>query len=677
MFFLFHAETNCVKITSILFTGFLGGTIMDTLSLTLRQRKLLHILQSCENLITGSELASQLNTTARTIRSDIAAINLELKPFNAKIDSIRSKGYFFTAENGDKIRELNRINTAFFTRDDRIRYLAFQLCLTDTPISVYDLEDEMFISHTTLENDIHTLKLLYMLKSPFINITNRHSMLSFEPDERKRRHILTSLIHRHWNYNSRENAIYENEYVSEEILDQMIDIVSQCLHKHRLRMEDTNIVWLNIACTIMYERLSSGYMLPQASPVSKPDASALAASNEILATMERLFSISIPPQEYDEIYLLISSAHILDPSKITLANTCRIFDASVLDMAAEYMELLQEFYHLDFSTDEDFYLTLLQYIRFILAPVHRFSTQENPSISKSHLITELELAWAFQSIALKHAGYYLNEEELLHLAYCISGALEFHFELHPEYKLSTVICCHEHMTVAWSIKRKLLGAYEKYLKVTALIPVNQAKNYDFSDTDLILLTVHKKISDETLGKIIEISPYISPNDIRKLETYLQSQKVSFLYRNTGSVRSFFETAYWHEDYEFDNIFSAVETLGSEFVDKGIAGREYLSALLQRESLCSNAYCSGLLFQFAMTPAKQTQLSFTVLPRRMNWRNHKIRVIVTAAFTAADRTLVFKLKHFFYRLNKQCDITNAVYSKDELLQLLTAQPDAHI
>ena len=114
---------------------------MDTLSLTLRQRKLLHILQSHENLITGSELASQLNATARTIRSDVVAINRELKPFDAKIDSIRSKGYFFTAENPDKIRELNRINTAFFTREDRIRYLAFQLCLTDAQINVYDLDD--------------------------------------------------------------------------------------------------------------------------------------------------------------------------------------------------------------------------------------------------------------------------------------------------------------------------------------------------------------------------------------------------------------------------------------------------------------------------------------------------------------------------------------------------------
>ncbi len=650
---------------------------MDTLSLTLRQRKLLHILQSRENLITGSELASQLNATARTIRSDVVAINQELKPFDAKIDSIRSKGYFFTAEKPDKIRELNRISTAFFTREDRIRYLAFQLCLTDIPISVYDLEEEMFISHTTLENDIHTLKLLYMLKDPFINIANEHGILSFEQDEKKRRYILTSLIHEHWNYNSRENAIYENEYVSEETMDQMINIVSRCLHKHRIRMEDTNIVWLNIACTVMYERLSSGYLLPEASPVSTPDTAALAASDEILSAIETLFTIAIPCQEHNEIYLLISSAHILNPSIITLGNTFSIFEPSVLDMAAEYIDLLQESYHLDFSTDEDFYITLLQYIRYILAPVHRFSIQENSAVSKSHLLTELELAWTFQSISLKYTGNYLNEDEILHLAYCISGALEFHFELHPEYKLNTVICCHEHMTVAWSIKRKLLGAFEKYLKISALIPVNQAKNYDFSDTDLILLTVHKKIEENALGKIIEISPYISPNDIRKLETFLQAKKISFLYHDMASVFSFLETAYWHEDLEFENIFSAMETLGNEFIDKGIAGTEFLSAILQRESLCSNAYCSGLLFQFAMIPAKKTQLSFAILPRRMNWKNHKIRVIVTAALSSTDRMLLFKLKHFFHRLNRQYDIANTVHSKDDLLHLLSVQPDIYI
>lgn len=650
---------------------------MDTLSLTFRQKKLLHILQNQDAIITGAELGMELNASARTIRNDVTAVNLALKPFDAKIDSIRSKGYFFTAKDPDLIRELNHINTAFFTREDRIRYLAFQLCLADTPVSVYDLEDEMFISHATLENDIHTLKLLYMLKEPYINITNRHGMLSFEENERKKRHILTSLIHEHWDYHSRENAVYENEYLRGDSLDSIIDIISQCFHRHQIRMEDTNVVWLNVACTVMYERISSGCLLPEAAAISKPNRAAFAAAEDILNTMESVFCISIPEQERDEIYRFISSAHILEPSGITLENARRMFEPTILHMADEYIAALRQSCYLDFSTDEDFYITLLHYIRYILAPNHHFRTQENPSVSKGHVITELELAWVFQDIALKYTGNYLNEDEILHLAYCLSGALEFHFDLHPEHKLNTVVCCHEHMSFSWSIKRKILGAFGKYLDITALIPINQARYFDFSDADLVLSTVHKKMMDNVSGKVIRISPYISPNDIRKLEACLQSKRISFLYHDMASVSSFLKTACWHEDLEFDNVFSAVETSGREFVENGIAGPEYLSALLQRESLCSNAYCPGLLFQFAMVPAKKTQLSFTILPRRMNWNNHKIRVIVTAAFRLEEQMLLFKWKHFFHQLNRQYDIANTVHNKQEMLSLLNAQPDIDI
>ena len=143
---------------------------MASLNLTLRQRKLLHTIQNRKDMITGQELAGLLNASARTIRSDVVMINHELKPYGASIESIRSKGYFFTAEDPDSIRKLNRIETAFFTREDRIRTLALELCIAEEPLSCFDLEDEMFISHTTLENDIRLLRLRYMMNGPRIRI---------------------------------------------------------------------------------------------------------------------------------------------------------------------------------------------------------------------------------------------------------------------------------------------------------------------------------------------------------------------------------------------------------------------------------------------------------------------------------------------------------------------------
>ena len=196
---------------------------MASLNLTLRQRKLLHTIQNRKDMITGQELAGLLNASARTIRSDVVTINHELKPYGASIDSVRSKGYFFTAEDPDKIRELNRIETAFFTREDRIRALALELCIAEEPLSCFDLEDEMFISRTTLENDIRLLRLRYMMNGPKIRIITGHNDISFEQDELKRRQLLSDLYMEHWNYNGRGNAVYGMSYLDPDLLDRIID----------------------------------------------------------------------------------------------------------------------------------------------------------------------------------------------------------------------------------------------------------------------------------------------------------------------------------------------------------------------------------------------------------------------------------------------------------------------
>ena len=60
---------------------------MDSLNLTLRQRKLLHLLQNKTQITTGAELARELNVSVRTIRSDIVEINSILAGYSARIHS--------------------------------------------------------------------------------------------------------------------------------------------------------------------------------------------------------------------------------------------------------------------------------------------------------------------------------------------------------------------------------------------------------------------------------------------------------------------------------------------------------------------------------------------------------------------------------------------------------------
>ena len=641
---------------------------MDKLNLSLRQRKLLHMIQEQTTYITGNELAKQLGVSPRTIRSDIVEINQNILPYHAKIHSERSKGYFYTAEKPEIIQQLNQIDTAFFTKEDRIRYLAFRLCLTDEPLNLYDLEDEMFISHTTLEHDLHGLKIKFVLSEPYIKLEQKRNFLTFEADERKRRSVLNRLFHEDWNYNHNWNTYYGYTFLNKDVLDYIMDEVPIHLGKYGISMEDPSLVSLNLATAIMYHRILSGHPLPPAAPLLKPDTQANLAANSLADTLEGQFHCSFSQEERDDLYQRIASGHLPDMSDITPDNLSQHFGPITLQLADAYIQKINDIFHLDFSEDEDFHVTLLSYIQFIQTPAHIFNAQGNKDLEKRSMIAEFEIAYLFQDLAQQYMGYYLNNTELLYLAYCISGALEFLFEIHPETKMRAVICCHMNLSAAWSLKRKILGAFDKYLNITDLLPVNAKNIYDFQNTDLILSTVRKSITDYPGIDTIQISPFLTSNDYLLLSAYIGEKQIEHLCASSAKTFGYLlEHAFWHEKMTFSDRFTIIEHMAADFLQTGLVDIPYLSDILRRESISSNATGPGILFLHSLVPAKKTKLSVTTLEHRIVWNNYKIRIIIMAAFHPDDTTLVFRLLHILYNNQLDLETLRMLKTKNEILE----------
>lgn len=179
---------------------------MHNILLSLRQRKILQSLKYKTEYVTGKELANELNVSSRTIRNDINEINNLLKESGIVIESKRSVGYLLQTENSAELAHILKINASFLSRDDRIRYILYRLCVEEDPINLYDLEDEMFISSTTLDIDIQTLNKNYILEYPFIKFYKKKNFISLESDELKRRIILNHIFTENWDYNSTGNA---------------------------------------------------------------------------------------------------------------------------------------------------------------------------------------------------------------------------------------------------------------------------------------------------------------------------------------------------------------------------------------------------------------------------------------------------------------------------------------
>lgn len=640
---------------------------MNKLNLTLRQRKLLHMIQEQTTYITGNELAQQLNVSPRTIRNDVVAINKNIFPYEAQILSERSKGYLYYAKDPDIIQKLNQIDTAFFTKEDRVRYLAFRLCLTDEALNIYDLEDEMFVSHTTLEHDLHYLKMRYVLSEPNIKLEQKKDNISFEKNEKKRRAVLNQLFHEDWNYNTSGNTYYGYNFLNKDILDYIMDEVPLHLSRYKIAMEDPSLVSLNLSIAIMYHRVVSGHPLPSTPPLPKPDTQANFATNSLVDALEGQLHCCFSHEERDDIYQRIASGHLPDISKMDFSELSKYFGPITLNLADAYLKKIKKVFNLDFTGDRDFYITLLAYLQYLQTPIHIFNKQGNPNIAKKNLLKEMEIAYLFQDLALEYLGYYINQTELLYLAHCISGALEFLYETHPESKLKTVICCHMNLSTAWALKRKVLGAFDKYLDIVSLLPINAKSAYDFNNIDLILSTVRKPITNHSGTDIIQISHFLTPRDYLTLSAYIQEKQiVQLCSSNETSLKDLLEHAFWHEKELLSDHFSIIEYMASDFIQSHLVTSQYLSDILRRESIATCAIGPGILFLHSLVPSKETKLSVVTLNHRIVWNSHKVRIIIMAAFRPDDATSLFRLLHTFYDDSLNIEELQMLKTKKEIL-----------
>lgn len=648
------------------------------LSLPLRQQKILQILQSRTDYVTGAELGRQLGVSSRTIRTDITELNQSIASLRAQILSVKSKGYLLSATDMELLANWVREDSAFVTREDRVRYLAFQLCLCDGPISLFDLEDEMAVSHTTLDHDLRHLKLRFVQSAPHIRLHQQKEEIFFEEDELKRREILNRLFREDWDYDSKGNAYYGYDFLDEGIMELIMKETPLHLRRYDVSLEDSSLVALNLALAIMYHRIRSGHLLKEAPACPKPDRAAASAVKDMMDALEALLDCAFHQGERDDIYRLVASSHLLDASLLTFETAGQYFTELTLAMADDYLKNIRQTFQLDFSNDEDFYITLLQYLRSLQAPIQTWNAQGNLDIAKGKLAVEYEFAHLFQLTAQKYLSYYLNSSEILYLAYCISGALEYYYHHHPEHKIRTVLCGHLNLAGVWALKRKVLGAFSNYLNMTALLPINDRSSYDFTDTDLILTTTRKEFPSAKGADVLRVSAFLDSADLLRIERYISGKRMEHLYPHpSATLAQLLEGAFWHERGSFPSRFSAIELMAQDFISQGIAGDDFTADILRRESICSFARLPGILFLHSLTPARETRLSVTVLNHRMIWNRYKFRLMVMASFAPEDATLVFALIRSFYVTHYDAEAIRLLRSKDDVVAYYTQNEESSL
>ena len=642
---------------------------MEALDLSLRQRKILYLIQNRSSYVTSSELADALKVSSRTIRNDIREMNRAFAPYNAAILSTQSKGFLFRAENPERLRELSRIDVAFFTRTERIRYLAWHLCLSETPRDLFDLEETLFISRTALMADIRELKRIYSDSAPYIRLRLTQSTISFERDELKLRSVLLKLFHEEWDYNTKGNAYFGYHFLDEGLLILLGEKTSKILFQHGILMDDPTLVALELTLAIMHYRNSLGHPFPEYLPLPETETIAGKATRELFDLIENHTHCIYPSSERARICQFISSASFSAPEWRMDGGADSPVPSVTLETASRYLLGIRESFGVDFSKDTDFYHTLTLFLRQLLMGNSIFSQFHHSRAIRETLTVEYELAWLFQDYATGYIGRHLSEIELNNLALCLSGALRNHLAIHPEKKLKAVLLSHRNMAAAWELKRRILEVFQLYLDIKEILPVHMKDHIDISDTDLILTTVQKKVAETAFTETLFLNdmPGADPGVHRARIKMLCLKKIWPI--PSGSLEALFSHAFWHENAEPADRFRLIEQMMTEYIREGIATKQHQAEMIEREKLASFAVKPGVVFLHALRPAKETKLSFLTLRHRVEWGEFKVYTVVMALFREEDRNLLFHLKMRLCYQSYDLEQLQKCKTKQELMPIL--------
>ena len=616
---------------------------MKTPELSLRQRKILHLLQNRTGYVQSKELAQELHVSDRTVRSDIGYINHVLRPFGAGIVATPGQGVLFRAEDGRKIQEFCRIDSALLTRSDRVRALAFRLCLSDGPLNLYDLEEELFVSRSALLADLRELRKRYTFSLPNIQMYLRQNEVFYERDELKIRSVLLALLHQDWDYGARANAYYGQHFLDGGLMEHLVRTVPCILYRNRLMMDDPSLVALELSLGIMHCRNALGHAYPDVLPPPDTGTPAGNAAEELVRLAEDYSGRSFPQTERARIYQFISSACRTSSPWREDAGEAERLGPAVKTLVERYLSGIREQFGLDFGEDAEFRRTLLQFFAEIAAGSSALSQHQSLGAIRGRLSMEYEIAFLLQRYAPESIGRYLAQIELANLALCVSGALGEYFQLHPRQKLKAVLFCHRNMAAAWELKRRVLETAGHYLDIVEILPEHYRESYDGSGTDLFLTTVKDgggavRTGPETV--YIDDMPGAMPWGHAERMRRLALEKLWPV--SADSIRVLFDRVYLHESAELGDSLRIIEYMTDDLIRAGVAGREHQTDITDRELITSFAVRPELVFLHSLLPAKETRLSVLFLRRRVEWNEFRVRIVVLLLQREEDRNLLFRL-----------------------------------
>ena len=623
--------------------------------------------------MTIKHMSKRQNVTERTIRNDLKALNEVLLKYDSEIAKNDSSKYKLIINNVNKFRkfeqeELLNFEFNYADHDDRVKYISLKLLFADDYIKLDDLMDEMYISRSSIQNDMRDVRRIF--NNNDLNIESKPNYgMKIVGSEKNIRSTISSFIYEinyspYFSLNDEIDFIFDKEDIKEiyNILIKNVDLSSIKLSDIALN----NLV-IHIAIAIKRIKINKYFERKIESDLSKTYEFSIA--NNIVKDIEDMFNIKFPLEEIYYITMhLIGTKLILDQNIFDLYEK----DQEIYHLAKDIINTVDSKMQFEFKNDNELLTSIILHLKPAIYRHKNNMNVRNPLLSdiKLNYPSAYEASIIASDIIRKSLNIKFKEDELGYLAIHFGAAI-IRLKNKKENPIRTLLVCATGMGSSKLLECKIKYEFNDELNIISTTELYNLNKFAKEDIELIISTV--PLSNATIRMFKNHVSYIYVKDIfgssalKEIENYLIENRFSLkkCYENDDGDLSFLSLEDIYTNIKLDSKDEVIKFISNELMAKGKVSNNIEELILKRESIIPTSYGNLVAIPHPLEAVtKETFLSVITLNKKINWSDNEVQLVICLCFGSnKNEELDFMYKKLVSLVDNRENVDKIISSKN--------------
>ena len=569
-----------------------------------RALSIIKILLNSVEPVSSLALSQEIGCSTKTIQNEIKEVNKELK--NCEIVSIRGIGYKIEGN----LDDIDIKNSDLYDYD-RVEYIIkkiINISSTDKDtIKLEDLADSMYVSLSTVKNDLKEVKKI--LNEYNLKISSKHKQgICIEASEED---IIKFII----NYSNKvDNSLSIKDFLNNNIIENLFSIkkiLLDTLSYENMILTDNEFKNIVNYISIYLSRNNTNQ------------------SDFIKEYIKKYKSKKEKPISEDE-QLLIRKA---------IKEFCRDLNIAT---------------SINLSHDKVFEECLFNHISNLYKRADLGINQ--PEITAGEIKLKYPFAFELGKIAKKTIEKNLNmeisEDEIGNIALHIGGALERIDKSDEKKVYKTIIVCTSGVGTSMLIKSKLENIFKGKLEIIKVIPSYLIDYINVLDIDFVISTVEVNLENVN---VIKVSPMLTDKEIKLIEKYIETENVYI----DLDIQNLFSSELFFKDIKAETRSQVIDIMSKKLVEKGYIDDTMRQSYFERETIATTEIGNMVAIPHgAKGEVYENKVAIGILKEPISWEVGKVRLVIMLAL---DKEKILDYEEVFSKIYKRVDSIAKVIS----------------